>query len=165
MTNTTGWINGNDFSWKLGMLYEYNEDVYISMLFEKGSEIEGEIESEPSTLFDPDSGFDGGVSYIPSTHYIKLPHKAALGIMARTIYDLQVSFTVAAIFWEHVHDNYQNQIELSAGVIYDISESFDISIGFYSSDLNSSSNELFSPGLNYNVHYLGAGSEMEYQYY
>ena len=148
-------LEGNSLTWKLGLLYEYRNETYISFVYEKGNRLDGEFETEDEFVEVVD--INGRTVEINPNYFMKLPDKMSFGLTVSTTNDLVLSMSISAVFWELVNDIYKNSLDISAGTIYRLNKSVRISLGFYNSDLNREVNGFFYSGLNYNSSFMGVG--------
>ena len=154
---TKGKLEGNNFSWKLGVLYEYDKKIYISCLYEKENKLEGKIEIDDTlTVLDIDVGSGQLLEFNPQ-YFLKLPDKLAFGITVKPMDKLILSTSVSSVFWEGVNDRYRNNLDLSISTIYKLYESIMISLGFYNTDLNNSASAYYYESLDYNSSFIGLG--------
>ena len=154
--NTKGYLEGNSFSWKLGLLYEYKKQTYLSCVYEKGNKLEGEFEMENELIF-VDIDEDGNRIAVKPKYFMKLPDKLSLGITVDVLNKLILSMSVSSVFWESVNDSYKNNLDLSASTIFKLNQSLMFSLGFYNSDLNKKTSGYYCSGLNYNSSFIGIG--------
>ena len=154
--NTKGYLEGNSFSWKVGVLYEYKKETYLSCVYEKGNKLESEFEMENELTF-VDIDEDGNRIAVKPKYFMKLPDKLSLGITVDVLNKLILSMSVSSVFWESVNDSYKNNLDLSASTIFKLNQSLMFSLGFYNSGLNEKTSGYFYSGLNYNSNFIGIG--------
>lgn len=134
---TTATVNANCINWKLGFIYKFRNDIGIGMCFEKGIDMEGEIEVTPEFLVESDpmdsSGYYSGTQ-VKNILVFKLPDRLSFGIAAKSGNDFTLATTLSAVFWSSVDDRFQDQLDYSANFIYSLMNNFDLSFGVYATD-------------------------------
>lgn len=150
---TNGQLKDNNMSWKLGIIYEFKQETHIGIIYEKGVTFEGEYKIEPQLTTIIHANNDSYVNVNP-IYFLKLPDKLVFGVTNQTLNNFLLSMTISSIFWESVYDGYQNQLDISSGVIYKLSDLFRISLGFYNSDLIYKNPEYH---ISNNTNFIGAG--------
>lgn len=130
------YLEGNDFSWKIGTRYKMNEQIALGILYEKGADINYKVKYDPPLLIENDSG---SVIEIEQTDYIykiRIPDKLAIGLSAKPMENIILSASASAVFWNSIDNDFQDGFDLSINVQYRSSHYLDYVIGCYSTDRN-----------------------------
>jgi len=139
-------VNGSAFSWKAGFIYRVNERFGLGITYENSLDIEGKIEDDLQ-----------GVGHSDPAYYFKLPSKLSLGIELGTVERLQVAGTATVCFWNDLPDNYNNPLNLSFNVIYELAGPVQLSLGVYQLSRSHESEEYFSQNTGESAAFLSAG--------
>ena len=152
-----GTVEGNDISWKLGVLYKLSDQLGIGLFYEKGIDIEGtfQMDSDTKLVEKQDSILIATIP--PSSYNIKLPDKFSFGLSGKPINNLTLSITISSIFWNSLYDDFNNQLDVSVGAIYALSDFFALSLGVYDTDLNRKETTYFGMYSDLDATFIGAG--------
>jgi len=118
--------DGNGMSWKIGVLYE-KKDIYgIGLFFEKSVDIE-----ITKSYGDSIGSFES---------LLILPDVISAGFWLSAAEDISLNLTAAYVLWKDLNDQFKNNLDISANIIYDYSESYAFSLGLFNTDRGSEEN-------------------------
>lgn len=167
--NTQLLFEEGNFNWKIGLSYNYKEDIAIGIMYENKFEINGVAEYDSEfkiERFDPGEDNSGNIYRLEAADIkmkFKLPGKIAVGLSAKTLNTLRLSFAFSTIDWSAVHSSYKTQINLSSNAVYSFSETTKFSMGFFNSAFYYLNDEnYYGRRISWNRTFVSAGSEIKF---
>ncbi len=151
-----GTINVNNPSWKVGMVYNIVQNLGFGVCFEKGVDLDGTTDSDLQSAYDLGgfhSTYFSGVSIVET---FQLPDKLSFGFSGQTMGNLIFSTTATIVYWKSIQSQFQDQLDLSASIVYSFSEMFDFSLGVYKTDKNLSDRHSYF-GYDHNATFIDIG--------
>ncbi|MBN2367246.1 MAG: hypothetical protein JXL67_13840 [Calditrichaeota bacterium] len=124
-----GKISDDGLTWKVAMLYKFAVPLLIGIHYEKGVDMEGYVEDNATILSDPSSSSQ--FEPMPLPILFRLPDKLSTGITVRSIDHLWISTNFSLMFWNDVYGSYDNELDFSLNLKYQLSEYFSASLGFF----------------------------------
>ncbi len=163
LADTESKLRSGRFNWKFGALYKRNDGISAGVIYEKGVDMEDELEINSANnllINDPDNG----ISFVAvkQNMRVRLPGKFAAGLSMMAGNNVELSFAVSSINWSDAHDAFKTQLTMSAGTVISLSEFVKLSCGFYNSAMyyNKDVSTYYNQSRNNNS-FISAGVELK----
>jgi hypothetical protein len=164
IAHTTAKLNANHGNWKFGFTYnggsEQMETFRLGLYFETGVKISGNVEFEGPELLtaDPDSSMLGNNERItadlePYPRYAEIPPQMVFGFLVRLSTKFALLGDLGYSWWGNLGEPYQNKLDFSNSLLFNLSENIGFSFGF--AFLQDNSTSQFAGNLD--AFYLSAG--------
>jgi len=144
-----------DWSWKIGALYSWGHKWGVSVFYEKGIDITGEVESNARFFIERDTG-SGNFASRSTSLMLNLPDKLSFSVLVKPIPRWTFSISPTLVYWNQIYDYYKNNWDISANTIYQHNEKLSFSVGYYNNN-REYQEPPFIPSTDYNATFLGAG--------
>ena len=133
---STATVSANDISWKMGIIYNYTSALGIGLLYEKGIDMEGEVNIDSKLIIVSPFDSTGYITSIPlnAIQKFQLPDKLSIGFHYQFTEQILLSSNLTNVFWNSLNNLYEDQLDFSASTQIKLSQYFDAVFGLYFTD-------------------------------
>jgi long-subunit fatty acid transport protein len=160
-------LTGNGISFKIAALYNLNQQTSVSLLYEKGVDLNSTWEYDTAIRFQSEIPYTDPTALpaeFDNSFRIKLPDRLAIGYLTRTSENLSVSTTLSSVLWSSIDKQYQNALDVSFSAQYKGSENVSYMLGYYSTGRYKKKSSFTYDNIPDNAAFLSAGFLLKYNH-